>query len=160
VTTEILLREIVATMGSHHQAQLTLCMELEGIADSLPDELDTRKCLITAKAIYPVVRLAHEFEEAEVFPLLLNISGRDAELAASIERLRFEHWEDQSFAQELNDVLYCQATDSASCNAETTGYMLRGFFEGLRRHIAFEREHIGPRLMEHWQERFPESLPQ
>ncbi|NJM42689.1 MAG: hypothetical protein HC853_19095 [Anaerolineae bacterium] len=26
------------------------------------------------------------------------------------------------------------------------GYMLRGFFECLRRHIAFEREHILPKL--------------
>ena len=27
-------------------------------------------------------------------------------------------------------------------NPEATGYMLRGFFEALRRHIAFERDHL------------------
>jgi hypothetical protein len=27
-------------------------------------------------------------------------------------------------------------------NAETTGYMLRGYFVGMRRHIAFEQEHL------------------
>jgi hypothetical protein len=25
---------------------------------------------------------------------------------------------------------------------EATGYMLRGFFEGVRRHIAFEQDHL------------------
>lgn len=31
-------------------------------------------------------------------------------------------------------------------NAEAIGFMLRGFFEGLRRHIAFEREHVLPMI--------------
>jgi hypothetical protein len=31
-------------------------------------------------------------------------------------------------------------------NAEVVGFMLRGFFESLRRHIAFEREHVLPRI--------------
>ena len=32
------------------------------------------------------------------------------------------------------------------CNFEALSYMLRGFFEGLRRHIAFEVEHLMPIL--------------
>jgi hypothetical protein len=28
--------------------------------------------------------------------------------------------------------------------ADAAGYMLRGFFEGVRRHVAFEREMLAP----------------
>jgi hemerythrin-like domain-containing protein len=70
----------------------------------------------------------------------------DADLKATVERLRYEHWEDESFADEVADALIRFVTDRASSNAETLAYMLRGFFEGLRRHIAFEREHIVPIL--------------
>ncbi|MNL85495.1 hypothetical protein D3C87_2138230 [compost metagenome] len=34
----------------------------------------------------------------------------------------------------------------ATVNMEATGYMLRGFFEGMRRHIAFEREFLLSRV--------------
>ena len=33
-------------------------------------------------------------------------------------------------------------------NIDKLSYMLRGFFEGLRRHIAFEKEHLVPLLMQ------------
>ena len=33
-----------------------------------------------------------------------------------------------------------------SRNPETIGYMLRGFFEGIRRHIAFVGEHSIPKI--------------
>ena len=32
-------------------------------------------------------------------------------------------------------------------NPEAFGYMLRAFFESLRRHIAFERDHMLPRVL-------------
>ena len=81
-----------------------------------------------------------------LFPLLMVSGDLEENLKATVERLRYEHWEDESFADEVADALIRFVTDKASSNAETLAYMLRGFFEGLRRHIAFEREHIVPLL--------------
>ena len=79
-------------------------------------------------------------------PLLMSIENTDDALKSTVERLRYEHWEDESFSDEVADALIRFVTDKASSNAETLAYMLRGFFEGLRRHIAFERDHIVPLL--------------
>lgn len=144
------LDQIISTMRSNFVTQLALCEELEAIADSLPSDIDTQKCLQAARTLYPAIKRAHDFEENKVFPLLSSdmgsyYGGSQPPLASSLERLRYEHWEDESFAEELSDALASRITDVA--NAETIGYMLRGFFEGLRRHIAFETDHILPLLV-------------
>jgi len=140
------LKELVLGMEKHCLKQLELCNSLEDIADSLPDDVDPQDCLHTARALYPAVKSAHEFEENVLFPVLDEIKKSDAALESSLERLRYEHWEDESYAQELTDVLMDWAKGDKSRNPETTGYMLRGFFEGIRRHIAFEGEHIIPKV--------------
>lgn len=144
------LDQIIATMRNNLATQLALCEELEAIADSLPGDVDAQKCLHAARTLYPAIKRAHDFEENKVFPLLsadmgTYYGGSQPPLASSLERLRYEHWEDESFAEELSDALAQRVTDVA--NAETIGYMLRGFFEGLRRHIAFESELILPLLV-------------
>jgi len=130
----------------HHDEQMVLCQRLEEVADELPELPDTQLCLSLARQIHPMIREAHEYEEKTLFPLLMSIENIDDRLKSTVERLRYEHWEDESFADEVADGLIRFVTDKASSNAETLAYMLRGFFEGLRRHIAFEREHIVPLL--------------
>jgi hemerythrin-like domain-containing protein len=93
-----------------------------------------------------MIHEAHEYEEKTLFPMLMAMQNIDENLKTTVERLRYEHWEDESFADEVADAMIRFVTDKASSNAETLAYMLRGFFEGLRRHIAFEREHIVPLL--------------
>ncbi|TCD14942.1 hemerythrin domain-containing protein [Oricola cellulosilytica] len=130
----------------HHDEQIALCRRLEDLADQLPDVVDTQSCLRLAKQINAMIRTAHEHEERTLFPMLLAAHDDDERLGATIERLRYEHWEDESYADEVSDGLERFVTDRASSNPETLAYMLRGFFEGLRRHIAFEREYILPLL--------------
>lgn len=127
----------------HMQAQLALCDELEGIADSLPNEISTYHCLLAAQRIYPIIKSAHIFEETKLFPVIedsdmLNVS-------ATMDRLHGEHWADEEYSHELSESLkdFVAGRDN---NSEKLGYMLRGFFEGLRRHIAFEREFVAPIL--------------
>jgi hemerythrin-like domain-containing protein len=130
----------------HHDEQLAMCQRLEEVADELPEIADTQLCLSLAKKIHPMIREAHDYEEKTLFPLLMSVDAAKEGLGTTLERLRYEHWEDESFADEVADGLIRFVTDRASSNAETLAYMLRGFFEGLRRHIAFEREHIVPIL--------------
>lgn len=122
-----------------------ICERLEHIADGLPENVDRQDCMQLARSIYPTIISAHRFEEGVVFPLLRSAS-LDPGLAETIERLRFEHWEDESFAAELQETLCGFVTGSDAGRVETLAWMLRGFFEGLRRHIAFEREHVMPML--------------
>ena len=130
----------------HHKNQLELCDRLENLADSLPKNFDKQECLFIARALYPTIKAAHQFEEQTLFPLLNPGKGHDENVSRSIERLQFEHWEDESFAEELSSTLRQLVSQPDATNIEKLSYMLRGFFEGLRRHIAFEAEHILPIL--------------
>lgn len=122
-----------------------ICAKLEKIADDLPENVDRQDCMALARSIYPTIVSAHKFEEGIVFPLLRR-TARQPGIDDTIERLRFEHWEDESFAAELQETLCGFVTGRETERVDTLAWMLRGFFEGLRRHIAFEREHVMPML--------------
>ena len=134
------------TLQVFHQELLQLCDTLEIIADGLPDECSDQTLLTISRSIYPLVCRVHEFEEVEVFPYLVRLEGVPKRLTESLERLQFEHWEDESFAEELSENLRLYVTDPDGRNTPALAYMLRGFFEGLRRHIAFEADHLVPLL--------------
>lgn len=121
-----------------HKEQLALCLELEEIADSLPSNINRQKCLYAAKALGPVIRGAHHYEETVLFPWLEHHASLRAS-SETLERLRYEHFEDECFAEELTDALL-KVGSGNPVNMEAVGYMLRGFFEATRRHIAFESD--------------------
>ena len=121
-----------------HTEQLALCRELEEIADSLPSNVNRQKCIYAAKALGPVIRGAHHYEETVLFPWIEHRTGQRAR-SETLERLRFEHFEDECFAEELTDALL-KVGSGNPVNMEAVGYMLRGFFEATRRHIAFESD--------------------
>ncbi|MEL7271792.1 MAG: hemerythrin domain-containing protein [Pseudomonadota bacterium] len=136
-----LSKELLQGLSHHLEQQLALCDALENIADGLPEAVDNQLCLQLACSIYPIVRSAHEFEEQQLFPALVTARA-SAHLPQTLDRLHAEHWEDESFSGELSEALkdFVAGRDR---NVEKLGYMLRGFFEGLRRHIAFEKEALG-----------------
>lgn len=135
-----------------HADMLRLCHDLEQIADSLPNMIDRRLCLIVAAQIVPLVQTSHAYEEAHVFPAFvaktatLPLCNSTPVHLASIRRLKAEHIEDECAAQDLAEMLRPIGYGIAVENPEALGFMLRAFFEAMRRHIAFEREHILPVL--------------
>ena len=131
----------LAWLGRAHTEQLALCRELEEIADSLPASINRQKCIYAAKALGPLIKGIHHYEETVLFPQLEASPDATDALAPTLERLKFEHCEDECFAEELSDALL-KLGSGERVNMEAVGYMLRGFFEGIRRHIAFEREHL------------------
>lgn len=135
---------VAETLRHYLKEQSRFCDRLETLADLLPDGVDDRDCLLMAQNIVPLVRRAHEFEEGTIYPLLLSLPHMRADMPATLERLRFEHLGDEEFAGDLCVSLRQFVTDRAGCNVESLAWMLRGFFESLRRHIAFEREHLLP----------------
>jgi hypothetical protein len=123
-----------------HVDQLALCDRLEEIADSLPDQVNRQKCIYAARALGPMIRGLHRFEEEVIFPLIAARNEGDGLTDKTLTRLKFEHCEDECFAEELIEALHDLGVGRPDMNMEATGYMLRGFFEALRRHIAFESE--------------------
>ncbi len=120
--------------------QIELCDELEQLADRLP-ELDPQRCLHVANAIGPLITEAHQLEETLLFPLLL---ARLAEGPALVESIKIDHLEDECFADEVADHLCLLGSGATGLQSEATGYMLRAFFEGVRRRIRHERALLGP----------------
>lgn len=139
--------QIIPTLNQHLSVQTGLCDALEDFADRLPDDVTADECLAFAQMVYPTVHRAHQFEENVLFPILARRQQNHAQMKITLDRLHGEHWEDEAFAEEIAQALrdFAHVADDKK-NADMLGYMIRGFFEGLRRHIAFEREHIVPIL--------------
>lgn len=134
------LARCTTLLRANHDLKLSLCDALEAIADGLPDQLDSQACLTLSRCILPTLRKAQELEENEVFPLLMKLTLGNPQLSASLERLQREHCEDECYGEEIAALLEECAHNGQPANPESAGYMLRGFFNGLRRHVAFERE--------------------
>jgi hemerythrin-like domain-containing protein len=127
--------------------QLALCDALEKVADALPDGFEKIQCLRLARTIPAVVDRAHKLEELLLFPLLQERAATSPAIAAVIDRLRYEHLEDDAYADELYDALNAHGWGRPKPSAETLGYMLRTFFAAMRRHIWFDRDVVMPLLL-------------
>ena len=132
-----------ADMKQAHVRMLALCHMLEGIADDLPSRVDRFQCLAVAADLLPVLRECHRFEEEIVFPAFARIQGGEEIVA----RLKLEHLEDDCAAADLGEVLLAHGHGRPIENPEALGYMLRALFESMRRHIAFERDHVLPEIL-------------
>jgi hemerythrin-like domain-containing protein len=136
-----------AGFSTQHRRLLAMCDELETVADSLPNNVDRHKCLALSRALGPLLAEAQELEEGEIFPALLTLKPLQAELGGTLKQLRFDHQLDLFYAEEVQEMLHSYGAGRRSVSPEAAGFMLRGFFEGLRRHIAFE-EHLLVPLMQ------------
>lgn len=133
-------------MRRAHRNQLVLCDAIEGIADRLPGNADPIQCLRIASMLVPLLRGIHRYEEHVIFKSFEELSPDEESSARSIQRLRAEHVEDECLADEITEALLAIGHGDQIRNPEALGYMMRTFFETMRRHIAFEREHILPLL--------------
>ena len=133
-----------ADMRRAHVQKLALCQVLEGIADDLPSRVDRLQCLAVAADVLPLLRECHRFEEEVVFPVFARRTGEEDAVA----RLKLEHLEDESSAADLSEALLAYGHGRQIENPEAFGYVLRAFFESVRRHIAFERDHVLPEVVD------------
>ncbi|BCH25289.1 hemerythrin domain-containing protein [Mesorhizobium sp. L-8-3] len=131
----ILLRNV-------HAAKLALCDRLEAIADRLPADVSGSECEAAARTVVPLLENAHRFEEGVVFPLCERLSPGSLAVAGSLDRLAGEHREDASYGEEVAEALLQVGDARPMPGAEALGFMLRGFFGSLRRHIAFEQDFV------------------
>ena len=135
---------LAQTLVDNLERQQAISDELEAIADSLPSRMNDQVCLQVCQTLPLLLKQIHDFEETQLFPFLLKRNFANVELMQTTERLRSEHLSDEDFADDLCKALLNSITNVDHIGAESQGWMLRGLFENLRRHIAFEREHILP----------------
>ena len=124
-------------LEQNYQRLLDLCDALEVIADSLPHP-DARLCLTTADALEPLVEETHGLEEYALFPVLMA-SGR-LELEQTVVRLRQEHISDSGTAGEVSEALHALVAGRSPLSPDAVGYLLRAFFDSMRRHVHGEIE--------------------
>ena len=131
---------ILETCAAYWHEQRKMCDALEQIADSLPDAIDRKVCLHAARALPTLMVRTHRYEEEVLFAALDRPGLTPFNPRPTLSRLKLEHAGDECFAEELSEVLLSYAEGRPTHSAEATGYMLRGFFESWRRHIAIEEE--------------------
>jgi hypothetical protein len=127
-----------------HRDKLKHCDALEELADALPSHIDRRKCLVLAATLVPLLQESHAYEETYVFPAFERGAHSIDAGRGTTKRLKTEHVQDECAAQDLSDILFAIGHGAPVNNPEALGFMLRAFFESVRRHIAFEREHFFP----------------
>lgn len=119
---------------------LALCDGLEAVADSLPHTVSNRICLALATRVEPLVARTQQLEEVALFPLLE--ASRTPHLGRTLARLRAEHLADHSAAAEVSEALHNHARAHSTLSPDAMGYLLRSFFESMRRHVHSEQELI------------------
>jgi hypothetical protein len=124
--------------------QTQMCVELEDIADCLPKLVDQHACLDLAQRMLPLIRRAHVFEETQVWPLISKMAPAAMDVRETLGRLSFEHWGDEDFAEQIFHLLREYVRNPLSEKADSMAWTLRGFFQNMQRHIAFEREFLLP----------------
>ncbi|MGF6177544.1 hemerythrin domain-containing protein [Ensifer sp. 4252] len=133
------------TLEEGYQNLLGLCDRLEAIADSLPRRIDTAGCREVAIRLPSTLLAVHRLEDEILFPAITAARCPD-DGQRLIERLRDEHRHDgeaaAQVARTLNDLLHSRSPHSW----EAIGYMLRAFFETVRRHVATERLLLAERI--------------
>lgn len=134
----------LGVIEEEHALQLELCGVLETIADDLPDRAD-RELARVAVSILTRSWPAHiALEETCLFPLLRQRALGDAMSLDILDHLEAEHEHDEDFAGEIAMALQAFVDDGQIDNPAMLGYMLRGFFQSQRRHVAWENTTVLP----------------
>ncbi|MCF7701633.1 hemerythrin domain-containing protein [Loktanella sp. M215] len=121
--------------------QVDLCCALETLADALPSRVDTRAATLLAETLQETLHHCHQMEETFIFPALLTSRP---DMLSTITRLRAEHVEDEEQACEVKDAIMAFVILQKRKDVEEFGYLLRGLFVALRRHLAFDRDYMLP----------------
>jgi len=128
-------------IARNHARILDICQELERLADHLPALPDESHHLVIAQRLGATLRRVNAVEEREFLPLLVQVL-EPCDVDQCVETLMEEHRQDEAFADEVAEVLLEWAVGERRYDAATVGYMLRGLFDNLRRHIAREHDHL------------------
>jgi hemerythrin-like domain-containing protein len=136
--------DLLALVEEDHALQLELCGLLEHLADCLPERVSGAVAQSAATILRQGLGPHLQLEEEMLFPLLRSRAEPGSSLEAIVSQLEAEHAADEMLALELADELQLVGQGGHVRNPEMLGYMLRAFFERLRRHIEWETRLLMP----------------
>jgi hypothetical protein len=114
------------------------CDALESIADSLPDRVAAGECEKAADETVAALVHMHDCETRLLLPLLR--ASQRPEFNRIAKDIDQTHKVDSEAAMEVEEVLKAFAHGRPILSTDATGYLLRAFFEGIRRHIGRQRD--------------------
>lgn len=125
-------------LGQEAQAELKLCEAVEAMADRLPEI-----CACCCRRIgAQLVRRAREEERTAgavvIAELQADPHGETAALRSVLDQARLDRIDDQGVAFELSEALVQAAINGGRARSMALGYLMRNFFEGRRRRMAWE----------------------
>lgn len=141
---ECLSPDPLGVLSEEHALQNELCDLLEAIADKLPHHFDTQLVSVAISLLEAGLPRHMQLEEEAFFPLLRERLPEAHPLYAVLQCLEHEHDRDEATLIEICDALRDAVEVATPANPDMLGYMLRGFFESQRRHIAWEETVILP----------------
>lgn len=134
----------IAVIEEDHALQLELYDVLEHLAASLPETIDQNLAALAITILRNGLAQHMNLEEEVLFPLIrIRIAGTP-HLLAMLRQLEDEHDADETSASEIADALSGMARGERPQQPVILSYMLRGFCQSQRRHIALENEVVLP----------------
>ncbi len=129
---------LLACIEKEHRAERNLCDMLERIADDLLEPLDTELARTSLVTLRRCLKRHVALEEKYLYPVLTKRLCPGDLAENMLEHIRCEHSSDESLGHDTAEQLEQALMSGRVANPEMLGYMLRGFFECRRRHIAWE----------------------
>lgn len=131
------LDQRVRALAGDHAALRQLCDRLEGIADRLPHLPEMEEKQTVSRELRVLVP-RHQQQEQALLAMLFPRAGGTALGRCVLGRIRGQHALDELHARDLCGHLEAARAGGHAEDAEALGYMLRCFFDGYRRALAFE----------------------
>jgi hemerythrin-like domain-containing protein len=134
----------ISIIEGEHALQLELCDLLDVIADDLPQTFDRSLAVIAVAILQGSVPAHTRFEDEALFPLLRRRLTADDPVLSALAYLEREHEWDKGILGQLTEALKCGVGECTVQNPEALSYVLRGFSESHRQHIAWEEQAVLP----------------
>ena len=134
----------MALIRAEQSLQLQLCDVLEHLADGLPGVGDRRLAQMASVGLTQGMVLHRDIGEKLLFPLMRKRGPASVGLMPLLTLLEREHAADQDQSYETAEELRALADSGRADNPGMLGYMLRGTFESLRRHVGWEKALVMP----------------
>jgi hemerythrin-like domain-containing protein len=134
--------QAVSRLEREQARLLRSCRLLEAMADSLPAGFQPSKALDLLKFTEAALQQHIALQERVIFTFLRRGSAGD-QVECILRQLEYEHGYDSALIIEMAEMVTV-VPSSNSPDIERFGYLLRHFFEGHRRHCAWETIILNP----------------
>lgn len=135
---------ILDWLSGEHAQQEELCVILEEIADVLPGPVDRIRIKYSRNFLRTDIPRYIAIQQRFLFPLLRRRAKQKDDIDSLISRITLANNADEELCYDTADQLEATIDTGLPKNPDMLAYMLRGLFEGRRRHIEWEHAVVIP----------------